>query len=450
MVGKASANTSATPVAGKSKPGLNTTAIARNIVDNITASTQQISSPDDPIVIPPHPPVPRIVQQSRARQAPQPSETTTFNVPAFIVNTARVEKTYPFLRPTMKDNNAPISGSHAVRANEKYQNFEALWQGERAYVRQYMRHAARIVLYSSPGKNPILILINCSAANLIHSVPGQRMSDLVQQRVESISPPREETVEVQLPQVAPLYRLVATTEQFASKFSQVRYTSARENFIPGLVAITASLTNEQGKEMQEAGITMMPVEDIISGPRPSHYATLRFKSNVAHEVAMKRAVKIAAAISGYAIYKTFNCVRIVASSPFNQELIRTIAPTKQEILLPDIALPVLPAEKRVPKGWKPVEEGPALQAGEAPPSQIHCRLNADFLPQEEEWKAVVQAIGATVVASASARYTDAVMALVVAFPRNQEGKDQVARLLKSKISGGNGRTFYLSDHQNIV
>jgi hypothetical protein len=73
------------------------------------------------------------------------------------------ESRVPFYKPAA-GHNPTADATYAVRANECYRDFPALYEGERAYVRQALLKAQEVIFHPAPGKNPILLIGNFAAS----------------------------------------------------------------------------------------------------------------------------------------------------------------------------------------------------------------------------------------------------------------------------------------------
>ena len=347
----------------------------------------------------------------------------------------------PFLRPS-KDMKFKKDSVYAVRGNEKYQSISAMFFSERSYVRDAMLHAGRIVFYSKPGENPIVVLSQFEELAITGAV-GTRAVDLVATRTTTVLPHREKSITIKIPEVKKseatrVVRIVADSEaiaKLASHADAAMSLSIKDSHVEGVAIATATLTEKNVQDVRSRGFLAMPLEDIVGDEKNECKFTVRFNSDTPVSNVLAAGKAIQDSFKGAAaLFRTYNALRVTMLDKLTAETLNQIKTlTKAPFLLPDHPVNAW----STPKAARPTteEDAPAAQG------KIKRILRANFLCTAREITEVAKQLQAEIHSTVSSKYTDVAMSTVVVFDSSLG--DHVAQLDASSITIGTGKVFYL-------
>jgi hypothetical protein len=380
--------------------------------------------------------------QSTANSQEQPAEQAEdrfCKIPSFLAAQACLQTDQiPFLRAV-----GQATGTFVVRANEKYRNFQALWFGERAYVRSAIRRSERFYIYFQPGNKPLIIMINCCDLHTTPVTTDVRMFEAVQMKMHCYAaPPRPESLTFTLPPTSPLFRVVGRNGDFQALIDAgIKFTSLVQDFVPGLTRATAPLEAQHAALV--GSMNTMELKHILDAPDPEHYFTIRFAQLTSHEEGVARATQIAKTLNGSCLYKGFNTIRGFSPFKISPEILKSMGLSREnELIILDVALPNVVIDRPPPRGWNAVPDLPP-----ATERTVRCRLSANFPCQEVEVNALAKHFKFRITATVD-QLTDCVNAFLVEFAAGEA--EAVEKLLNSTIDCGQGRCFYFSDARHQV
>lgn len=353
-------------------------------------------------------------------------DITTFRCPSVLFDASGIMQAKWLLPKQVIDIDTVV----AVRNNEKYEDVEAIFNGERHYVRAAMMRAGKIFLYLCPGKNTIMVMCNF-AFQPWTATQNSRLIDGIRNRTVVVQPFKSKTIQVPFKSPESIVRLAVLTKETPALMKVAQdlkfEVSAREGHVPDTHIITAVL-NKVGVEKIREMVSSMPLSYITSSKNAKKQLTVRSKVEVSTEKLLQTCINIQRTIPGaHAIMQTFRTIRIALPHDVQLKHLKQfrsmldLNPNNTVAFADD-----MPAQERVT-----IDDDERLNVN-IPAQGPTALLLANHLPTRREFEQVAKHLNATIVILGSSKFTDCVMSCVIAFPKETD-EAKMQELFDSKI-----------------
>ena len=354
-----------------------------------------------------------------AQQPNNATEQFYFTPPSW-TNKVNHEK-LPFYGPKSFGHQLTPDAAYAVRCNEAYKDAKAALEGERGHVRNAAIRAETIFFHRANGQKPILIMMNFSpnviatrGAQFAVSDAATRAETLVADRYQELKVNRTEGQQAEHIQ----YRLVGPTsviKKLATQSQPSHFFTCRNHHIDGAMVAHCYLKEHEVTRLS----TKMCVErlaNIHTSNSYTHQFTMRHKEA---DAAKLFEVALALQANGcLTTIRTWGTLRVTAANslePAHVAALRKQYPDFKIYLDTPVNAWASGHDEIAGTHKKKHVSTPEFTAAKQSGQKL-ARISADYYPHPSDFKAVAEALGASVVETCTAVYTDAPMSAIICFP----------------------------------